>query len=148
MSKKPYLQPLLTRHGVQRVLAAKAGAECALLLVFSGRTAAGDEIAIRRDGTNVVLSWPVSDTNWVLECADSLASTNWTAVTAASVTNNGTVSVTVPALASRQFFRLNKDLLADKDPGEKTKDFEKDPFADKDPGEKDPTTDKTIEGPG
>ena len=145
MKKEPYHQPLLTRHRLPRAVAAKTAGECALLLVFSEGMASGVELTINKVGTNVVVSWPASATNLVLESSSSLA-TGWTAVATAPATNQQVVSVTLPMAGDQMFFRL-KELWADKDPSEKTKDFEKDPSADKDPGEKDPATDKSAEGP-
>lgn len=140
MNKEPYHQPLLTRHRLPRAFAAKAAGECALLLVFTEGIPSGVELKINKLGTNVVVSWPASATNLVLESSSSLV-TGWTAVATAPATNQQVVSVMLPIAGSRKFFRL-KDPLADKDPGEKTKDGEKVPLADKDPGEKDPTSDK------
>jgi hypothetical protein len=129
MKKEPYHQPLLTRHRLPRAFAAKAASECALLLVCSGAMAAGVELKISKVGTSVVVSWPASATNFVLESSSSLA-TGWTAVTNAPATNQQVVSVTLPMAGDQKFFRL-KELWADKDPGEKDKDFEKDPGIDK-----------------
>ncbi len=124
MKKEPYHQPLLTRHSLPRVVAAKAAGECALLLVCSEGTAAGVELRVSKVGTNLVLSWPASATNSVLESSSCLT-TGWTAVAAAPVTNNQTVSVSVPLAGPQQFFRL--------------KTSEKDPSADKPPTEKNPS---------
>jgi hypothetical protein len=135
MKKEAYHQPLLTRHSLPRAVAAKAISECALLLVFSGGMTSGVELKISKEGTNMVVSWPTSTTNLVLETSSSLT-TGWTAVASAPVTNQQVVSVTLPMAGSRKFFRLKdatyeKDPLADKDPNEK------DPISDKDPNEKD-----------
>jgi hypothetical protein len=135
MKKEPYHQPLLTRHRLPRAVAAKTASECALLLVFSEGTASGVELKISKEGTNVVVSWPASATNFALEASSSLA-TGWTAVASAPVTNQQVVSVTLPVAGAQRFFRLKdatneKDPTSDKDPNEKTPG-EKDPFADKD----------------
>ena len=140
MNKEPYHQPLLTRHRLRRAAATKTAGECALLLVFSEGMAAGVELTISNAGTNVVVSWPASATDFVLESSSSLA-TGWTAVAAAPATNQQVVSVTLPIAGTQEFFRL-KDAISEKDPGEK------DPNADKDPTEKDPATDKSAEGGG
>ncbi len=154
MKKRPYHQPLLTRHNLPRVVAAKAAGECALLLVCSEGMAADVELTLSKVGTNLVLSWPASATNSVLESSSCLT-TGWTAVAAAPVTNNQTVSVSVPLAGPQQFFRL-KDQSSEKDPTsdkmtdknpttDKTSD--KDPTTDK-TGDKDPSTDKTGDKPG
>ena len=139
MNKEPYHQPLLTRHRLPRAVAAKAAGECVLLLVFSEGMASGVELTINKVGTNVVVSWPASATNLVLESSSSLA-TGWTAVTNAPTTNQQAVSVTLPMVRTQKFFRL-KDEISEKDPGEK------DPRADK-TDEKDPLLDKEEEGGG
>jgi hypothetical protein len=133
MSKETYHQPLLTRHRLPRVVAAKTAGECALLLVLSESMASGVELKISKVGTNVVVSWPASATNLVLESSSSLAA-GWTAVATAPATNQQVASVTLPISGPQQFFRL-KDASTEKDPDEKDpgeKTFEKDPFADKD----------------
>ncbi len=149
MKKQSYHQPLLTPHSLPRVIAAKAAGECALLLVCSEGGAAGVELRVSKVGTNLVLSWPASATNSVLESSSCLT-TGWTAVAAAPVTNNQTVSVSVPLAGPQQFFRLKaseKDPNADKDPGKKDPkaDTGKEKETDKDPLEKDPSTDKNTE---
>jgi hypothetical protein len=148
MKKEPYHQPLLTRHSLPRVVAAKAVGECAFLLVCSGG-AAGVQLTVSKVGTNLVISWPASATNCVLESSSCLA-TGWTAVAASPVTNNQSVSVSVPLAGPQQFFRLKtseKDPSADKPPTEKdpATDKNKEKETDKDPLEKDPSTDKHTE---
>lgn len=150
-AKESYIQPLLTRHIERRALSIKASAECALMLVLSEGRASGGELSITRIGTNVVLSWPSSASNLVLQASTELA-TNWTAETAPVVDTGGNLSVTVPINGARQFYRL-KDVINEKDPLEKDpsidknvekpgdKDTEKDSNADKDAN-----LDKTTEG--
>jgi hypothetical protein len=144
MNKRPYHQPLLTRHGLPRVSAAKAAGECALLLVCPEGAAQGVELKASKVGTNLVLSWPALATNCVLESSSCLA-TGWTAVVASPATNNQTMSVSVPLAGPQQFFRLKtgeKDWVSDKDPNEKIGD--KDPALDKDPNEKDKDFEKGL----
>src|SRR5512135_1502920 len=132
MKKQPYHQPLLTRHKLPRAVAAKAAGECALLLVWSEAAAEDVQLKVTKEGTNLVLSWPASATNCVLESSSCLT-TGWTAVMASPVTNDQTLSVTLPLNGPQQFFRLKtseKDPWTDKNPNEK------------DPNEKDPTSDK------
>lgn len=123
-----YEQPVLIRHAVPRVGCAKAAGECALLLVFAGEPSPGAEVAIHKVGTNLVVSWPVSGTPFILESSSALKS-NWAAVTLPAVTNSQTISITVPAVGPQQFYRLKeklgeKDSWGDKDPSEKDKDWE------------------------
>jgi hypothetical protein len=118
LKKQPYHQPLLTRHKVPRAVSAKAASECALMLVCSDAPAQDVQLTVTKVGTNLVLSWPASATNAVLESSSCLT-TGWTAVTASPVTYDQTVKVTLPLAGPQQFFRLKtceKDPSADKDP--------------------------------
>jgi hypothetical protein len=144
MNKEPYHQPLLTRHGPQRVLAAKTAGECALLLVLSGEPVGAQQLHIERVGTNIVVSWPKSyagswppgsNGTYVLELSPSLTGA-WRPVEVAPVTNQQTLDVTLRNVPGKWFFRLRQ---IQKDPSEK------DPNIDKDPTEKDPVTDKSGE---
>jgi len=127
--KRPYQQPLLTRHNQPRVLAAKATGECALLLVCSGGTSQAQQLSISQQGTNIVVSWPASATNYFLESCCYMTN-DWSLVLGTPVTNNQTMSVTLPMTGPQQFFRLKS-----------VKEF-----IEKDPNEKPPTTDKSAEG--
>ncbi len=60
-------------------------------------------IAFARNGTNVVLTWPLLPNPLILESADTLPSP-WTVVNGAVVTN-GQASYTVPAIGTK-YFRL------------------------------------------
>ena len=138
MSKRPYHQPILTRHLPQRALAAKTAGECALLLVMTPPAeATPPELTLTQVGSNVVLSWAASGSNCVLESSTAIA-VGWKPVTAARAVSVSTIRVTLP-IEPQQFFRL-KDAGGDKDTGEKTseKTGDKDANTDKDPGEKDP----------
>ncbi len=57
-------------------------------------------------GTNVTVTWPGFEPEFVLESNTNLASTNWLAVPLASVLINGSTSVTLPATNGASFFRL------------------------------------------
>ena len=57
-------------------------------------------------GLRVVIAWPASATNWVLEAADALSPTNWAAVTNAPVILEGQMSVVAPTNCSRMFYRM------------------------------------------
>ena len=127
MKKHPYQQPLLTRHNLPRVLAAKATGECALLLVGSPGKSQAQQLSICQQGTNIVVSWPASATNYVLESCCYMTN-DWSVVEESLVTNNQTINVTLPVSGPQQFFRL------------KDQSNEKNPTTDKDPN-----SDKTIE---
>lgn len=135
--KQSYHQPLLTRHKVPRAVAVKAASECALMLVCSDAPTQDVQLTVTKEGTNFVLSWPASASNYVLESSSCLTA-GWTAVTASPETNDQTLRVTVPLAGPQQFFRLK---TSEKDPA-----AEKDPQADKDPNaDKDPASDKHVE---
>jgi hypothetical protein len=111
-----------------------------LLAVVPG-SPADTRLTITKEGTNVVVSWPATDANCVLESNTALTP-GWTAVQTIRKTNEQWVSVTLPLNDGQRFFRL-KDLAAEKDPigvkepNEKTPG-EKSPN-EKAPGEKDPS---------
>jgi hypothetical protein len=57
-------------------------------------------------GPNVVLSWPATATNYVLEAADSLSASNWTRVTNVPVPVDGQSRVVLAPCEARKFFRM------------------------------------------
>jgi hypothetical protein len=124
-TKQPYQPPLLTKHspGSNSALAAKAAGECALLLAVVPGSVPDTRLTITKEGTNVVVSWPATDANCVLE-SNSALTPGWAAVQTIRKTNEQWVSVTLPLNDGQRFFRL-KNLAA-----------EKDPIADKDPKRK------------
>ena len=64
-------------------------------------------LSIRRSGTNVTLYWPIAFPAFHLQSNTNLVSAaSWTNVTQTVVTNGFELDVTLPATASRQFFRL------------------------------------------
>lgn len=64
-------------------------------------------IIIVRDGTNVVLSWPVSATNFELEAAESLSPPiEWLPENAVVQEADGRRFVTLPISGAQRFFRL------------------------------------------
>ena len=54
----------------------------------------------------IVIAWPASATNWVLEAADTLPSANWTTVTNAPVMLEGQPAVVLGASEAGKFFRM------------------------------------------
>jgi hypothetical protein len=54
----------------------------------------------------IVVSWPISTTNWVLETADTPTASNWTLVTNAPVTLDGQPAVVLDGSAANRFFRM------------------------------------------
>lgn len=155
-TRQSYQQPLLLRHRVSRVLASKVLSECPLILVWPQNAS---QLSISRVGTNVILSWPASETNLVLESSAALQN-DWKTVSARPVKEDQVLTVTLPMTSSEQFYRLKDEIsekpLTEKDPSEKDpkadtgKESEKDPVSDKDAnvdkisesGGKDPNVDK------
>jgi hypothetical protein len=54
----------------------------------------------------IVVSWPASATNWVLETADTMRPANWTTVTNEPVMLDGQPAVVLDASGTGKFFRL------------------------------------------
>ena len=64
-------------------------------------------LAIARSGTDVLLSWPASQTNYVLHSTTNLASPiSWQTVTNVATNSVGQRTVRAPNLDSNRFFRL------------------------------------------
>jgi hypothetical protein len=59
-------------------------------------------------GTNVSLTWPAFEPEFVLESNTNLISTNWLAVPQTPVLTNNSTLVILPAANDVQFFRLHK----------------------------------------
>jgi hypothetical protein len=56
---------------------------------------------------NIILSWPVSPTNWILQQrADASATSAWTDVPAVPIVTNGENQLTLPLLSSVRLYRL------------------------------------------
>jgi uncharacterized repeat protein (TIGR01451 family) len=64
------------------------------------------QLAIERSGNQLLLSWPSSITNFVLESSLSLAPANWITVTNLPVAADATQTVTTDLSAQTKFFRL------------------------------------------
>jgi len=56
----------------------------------------------------IVVAWPATATNWVLEAADSLPSSNWTQITNAPVIVDGQPAVIFDGVPARKFFRMRR----------------------------------------
>ncbi len=67
-------------------------------------------LAIRREGSNILLSWPAAATGFVLESTASLAPpVNWSPVdTGAAVEQGGQKLLTLPLGAESRFYRMRK----------------------------------------
>ena len=70
----------------------------------------GVTLAVVREDTNAIVSWPYPATGFGLEFATNLSTTNWQQATGTSVSNNGRWAVTTPVSPSSSLFRLKRHL--------------------------------------
>lgn len=54
----------------------------------------------------IVVAWPATAANWVLEAADTLPSSDWTTVTNTPVTVDGQPAVVLDSTVAKKFFRM------------------------------------------
>jgi hypothetical protein len=66
------------------------------------------QVSIVRSGTNVVVSWPLFAQDFRLQQSDFTLPISWSAAAVGYVTNAVGVQATVPAAASKSFFRLKQ----------------------------------------
>src|SRR5437867_6329477 len=72
---------------------------------------AGVPLAIVRNNTNAILSWPYPSTGFGLEFSTNLPSaTNWQPVAGTSVSNNGRWEITSAVNLPSRYFRLKNHL--------------------------------------
>ena len=57
-------------------------------------------------GLRVVIAWPASSTNWVLETADMASPTNWSLVTNAPVTVDGQLAIVPSSSTTQSIYRM------------------------------------------
>ncbi|MBE7500880.1 MAG: LamG domain-containing protein [Verrucomicrobiales bacterium] len=69
---------------------------------------AGTQVAIELSAGNVVISWPATPDDFVLESSPGLAPPNWAPVSATVVEEDGLRKVTFPPSAIHEFFRLRR----------------------------------------
>jgi hypothetical protein len=67
----------------------------------------GPLLSITKSPEGLVLSWPASATNFVLESSSDV-STNWTGITIPLITNGQSINAALPVTEQQQFFRLKK----------------------------------------
>ncbi len=67
----------------------------------------GPLLTIAKSAGGILLSWPASATNFVLESSSNIG-TNWTTVATGLTTNGPSVSATLPVGEQAQFFRLKQ----------------------------------------
>jgi acid phosphatase type 7 len=65
-------------------------------------------MSIARSGTNAVVNWPTSLSDYRLESAPLIPAPQWSAVTTSIATNGRNKSVVVPAHQTNRFFRLRR----------------------------------------
>jgi formylglycine-generating enzyme len=63
-------------------------------------------LSVAQAGNNVVISWPVTTTNWVLQGTPGLSPAAWSTNLPAPVVVNGQNSVTNPTSGTQQLYRL------------------------------------------
>ncbi|HVU28287.1 MAG TPA: LamG-like jellyroll fold domain-containing protein [Verrucomicrobiae bacterium] len=63
-------------------------------------------LSISSSGGNVVISWPLAQSNYQLQSTPDLTEPFWTGVSTSAVTNGNTWTVTLPIGPGTQFFRL------------------------------------------
>jgi formylglycine-generating enzyme required for sulfatase activity len=80
-----------------------------LLALFAGihSAVAQTTLSIAPAGNQVVLFWPNTTTNWVLQSATNLLPTIWSNLSLAQVIVNGQNRVTNPISGTQQFYRLS-----------------------------------------
>ena len=61
-----------------------------------------------RTGTNLILSWPLSNADFFLQTTTQFSSTHWQQVLETRTTNNGRCEVTVPLDREQRYFRLGQ----------------------------------------
>ncbi len=83
-------------------------AEADLDQLLIGGASDAPSLAVSRNGTKAILSWPVSAAGYALESASSLPAPAWTAVADAVVVNGSQNTVTVDAGPANRYFRLRK----------------------------------------
>jgi hypothetical protein len=65
-------------------------------------------LTVSPSDTNLVLSWPIYPTGFVVESTPSLSAPSWTTIVASPLVIDGTNSLTLPASANQKFFRLRR----------------------------------------
>src|SRR5882672_969351 len=75
-----------------------------------GGLIAGVPLAVTRNNTNVIVSWPYPSTGFGLEISTNLGETGWQLAPGSSVSNNGRWEVTGPVNQPGGFFRLKNHL--------------------------------------
>jgi hypothetical protein len=75
---------------------------------FTATVGAGPALTGHLQDDQMILSWPVQAGDFDLETQTDLMNVTWLPAGGLRTTNAETIAVTVPASASRQFFRLKK----------------------------------------
>ncbi len=65
-------------------------------------------LSIRKDGDNVIISWPDSATGYTLEATANLTTPSWSDVTEQQVPVDNQITVTVPVNQAPKYLRLKK----------------------------------------
>jgi hypothetical protein len=75
-------------------------------LIAAVQTAGAPLLAISRSGGSVIVSWPISSTNWILQQNSKAVASNWAASPYTVSTNGGSNSITINPPSGNLFFRL------------------------------------------
>lgn len=79
--------------------------------VAAVQTTGAPYLSVTNFNSNVVISWPIPDSDWKLEFTTQLGTTDipvWTLISPPYSTNNGDCMVTEPASLENKFYRLRK----------------------------------------
>jgi hypothetical protein len=75
-------------------------------LIAAVQTPGAPLLTISRSGGSVIVSWPISSVNWVLQQNSNAEAANWTASAYTVSTNGGSNSITISPPSGNLFFRL------------------------------------------
>jgi hypothetical protein len=112
--------------GMRNDLANRLKGDLAELIIVGGTVSSNDTVTIENylstkyglvpppslsvaySAGNVVITWPVSSANFVLQSASELNGGTWNTVANQPVVNGGTNSISLPAASAQMFYRLQK----------------------------------------
>ena len=76
-------------------------------LISVVQTTGAPTLTITHSGNNVIVSWPLPSTGFVLQQNSNLATTNWTSSGFTVLDNGTTKSITITSPTGNVFFRLS-----------------------------------------
>ena len=78
------------------------------IIIFSPPLPVGPNLRITRSGGSIILFWPATDRDFLLEGAAGIPASEWSPVNVTPVEIGGQRIVTLPVAGSHQYFRLQK----------------------------------------